>query len=47
MVSKTKTPRYTKTGYKLSSACRGLRSLCKDQVLCAEPKLPMNGTPWK
>ena len=47
MVSKTKTPWYTKTGHKLSSACRGLRSFCKDQVLWAEQKLPMNGTPWK
>ena len=47
MVSKTKTPRHTKTGHKLSSACKGLRPLCTDLALSVEPKLTMNGIPWK
>ena len=47
MVIKTKTPRYTKMGHRLSSACGSLCPLCAHRALRAEPKLPMNGTPWK
>ena len=47
MVSGTKTPRHPKIGHKLSSACRGLHSLCTDRARGTEPRLPMNSTPWK
>ena len=47
MVRKTKTPWNTKIWDKLSSVDRGLWLLCTHRALCAEPKLPMNGTPWK
>ena len=47
MVSETKTPWYTKIGHRLSSACSGLGPLYTDRALGAEPKLPMNSTPWE
>ena len=46
MVIKKK-PWNTKIWDKLSSVERGLRLLCTHPALYAEPKLPINGTPWK